>query len=72
MTQDVEREVKDRLVQQALLHQQQEVEYPSGTAVAVEKWVDGLELVMRHGHADQWIDLDVLVDEALPVGQLFA
>ena len=34
--------------------------------------MDGFELVMRHRHADQRVDVALLVDEALPVGQLLA
>ncbi len=43
----------------------------SGTAVAVRKWMDRLELVVLHSHPHECIDVGRVVHEALPVIQLF-
>ena len=69
---DVARQVQHRMVQQFLLYQHQQVEHAAGAAVAVGEGMDGLELVVRHRHADQRIDIALLMDEALPVGELVA
>jgi hypothetical protein len=55
--------------QQALLHQKQQVEHSAGAAVAVGEGVDGFELVVAHGHADQWVRVAFLTQVAFPVGQ---
>jgi hypothetical protein len=50
----------------------QQVEDPPGAAVAVSEGVDGLELVVRDGHAHEGIDAFGVVNEALPIGKLVA
>ena len=34
--------------------------------------MNGFKLVVAHGHADQWVQLGLVVQKALPVGQQFA
>jgi hypothetical protein len=62
-------QVEDGQVQQLFLNQVEDVDHPAGAAVAVGEGVDGLELVVAHGHADEWVQLGLVVKEALPVGQ---
>ncbi len=70
--QDGAAEVQHRHLEQAELHQDQQVQDPPGAAVAIGKRVDGFELVVRRDHADERIDRLLLMNEALPVGQLLA
>jgi hypothetical protein len=62
-------EVQDGQVQQLFLDEVEDVEHAAGAAVAVGERVDGFELVVAHGHADQGVQLGLVVKEALPVGQ---
>ena len=55
-------EVEDRLLEEAVLDQEQRVDHAAGTAVAVEERMDGLELVVAHGQADERVDR-VVMDE---------
>jgi hypothetical protein len=66
---DVAAQVEDGQIQQLFLNEVEDVEHPAGAAVAVGEGVDGLELVVAHGHADQWVQLGLVVQKALPVGQ---
>jgi len=66
---DVAARVKDGQAEQFFLEQVQDVHHPAGAAVAVEEGMDGLKLGMAHGHADQWVQLGLVVQKALPVGQ---
>ena len=72
LEQDVARQVQHRNIEQTLLDQHQQIEDAAGPPVAIEERVDGLELIVRHRHADQRIDVSALVDETFPVGQLLA
>jgi hypothetical protein len=62
-------QVQDRQVQQPLLNQEEDVDDAAGAPIAIDEGVDGLELVVAHGHADQRVQLGLLVQKALPVGQ---
>jgi hypothetical protein len=62
-------EVQDGQVQQLFLNEVEDVEHAAGAAVAVGERVDGFELVVAHGHADQRVQLGLVVQKALPVGQ---
>ena len=66
---DVPAQVEDGQMQQLFLNQVEDVDHPAGAAVAVGEGVDGLELVVAHGHADEWVQLRLVVKEPLPVGQ---
>ena len=67
---DVARQEKHRDVQQPGLHQIQQVDDPSGTAIAIVEGVDGLELVVHHGHLHQGVEVVLGVDEVLQIAQL--
>ena len=66
----IPREVEDGLIEQPCVDEHQDVEHSTGAAVAVMKWVDGLELIVRDGHPDQGVKVVVRVDEALPGREL--
>ena len=55
-----------------MLDQHELIEHTTGPAISIDERVDCLELVMRDGHANQGIDLRLLMNESLPVGELFA
>lgn len=72
MGDDVAAQVEYGQLQQLLLDQEQTVEHAAGAAVAISERVDGFELVMSDGHADERIQLPFVMEEALPVGQQLA
>ena len=62
---------QDRDLEQPVHDQLQNDQDPSGASVAIEEWVDGFELVMRHADPNERIDLGgSVVREALEVSQL--
>ena len=52
--------------------QHQDVDDTAGASVAVVERVNRLELMVGHGHAHQWIQVVLSVDEALPGRELLA
>ena len=52
-----------------LVDEIEQVQHASGSAVAVDKRMDRLELIMHDRKPDQWVDLLDLVNVALPIGQ---
>ncbi len=56
-------------VEQAGLHERQDVEDATGAAVAIGKRMDRLELVVRHGHPDQRVEIAGLAQEVNQVLQ---
>ncbi|MNR10514.1 hypothetical protein D3C85_1267710 [compost metagenome] len=69
MGDDVTAEVENRQIQQTLLDQEQGVENSPGPAITVGERVNGLELVMPDSHAHQRIQVSLVVQKALPVGE---
>ena len=66
---DMPAEIEDGNVEQALVDEIEQVQHASGPAVAVDKRMDRLELIMHDRKPDQWVDLLDLVNVALPIGQ---
>ncbi|MCY1299059.1 hypothetical protein D9M70_485730 [compost metagenome] len=66
---DVATEVENRQIQQTFLDQVQGVENTSCPAITVGERVNGLELVMPDGHAYQRIQVSLVVQKTLPVGE---
>ena len=55
-----------------MVHEVEEVEDASGTAVAVVEWVDGFELVVADGEFDQGVGVVFAVEVLFPVAQQVA
>lgn len=69
---DVARQEQDRDVEQPLLDQIQQIQDAPGTAIAIRKRMDGLELVMHHRHLHQRVDAVLGMDELFEIAQLVA
>ena len=60
-------EIQDRQSQQVLLDQEQAVDDPARSAIAIREWVDGFKLVVTDGHADERVEVSGFVQEPFPV-----
>lgn len=69
---DVAAQEEDGLIEQAGEAQEQDEEDAPGAAIAIVKRVDGLELVMEHGHFDKWVEVVVgVIAEGFEIGDFF-
>ena len=75
---DVTRQAKYGRSQQPPVDQIEQHQYPPGAAIAIQKRVNRLKLVVQHGHAHQRVDFASAlaitffgVAKAFPVSQLF-
>ena len=67
---DVTRQIQDREFEQTGFDQGEQVQDATGASVAVEKWVDGLELIMGQRHDHERVHAVVAVQELLPRAQV--
>ncbi len=72
MFDDVSGDVEDWEPEQAGIVEHQDVEDSPGPTVAVCERVDGLELIVRHGHLHDWIESIVGMNEPFPVRELLS
>ncbi len=69
---DIAAQIEGRYVEKALFDEEQQVEHPPRSAVAIGERMNCLELVVHDGEPDQRIDAVVRVDIVLPIGELVA
>src|SRR5215510_9161467 len=50
-------QIENRLAQQFALDEQQQVQDSAGAAVPILEWMDGFELIVADGHADEGIEI---------------
>ena len=66
---DVSAQIQNRQLKQILLNQKKYVDDPPGSAIAVYERVNRLKLVVGNGHADERVDVDLVMDKPFPVRQ---
>ncbi len=69
---DMAGQVERRLIEQVAFDEIEQVEYATGSAVAVSERMDDLELIVPCGHAHQRVDVVVGMQERFPVDEFFA
>ena len=66
---DVPTQIQNRQLKQVLLNQKKYVDDPPGSAIAVDKRVNCLKLVMGHRHANKRVNVLLMMDKPFPVRQ---